>query len=748
MSPTQETAPLVSPPRSPTGTSGTLLEGAFLDPAYSQAEDGAGKNGIELKASTKLLNNVGGSSFPDEKPVKPKFQSRKVTETEVVTYSRCGFLRCCKESSVVDTHTKIDSIQDPKEKARMKANYLKQKNAYTHNRREVRAHEYDMERYASVPEGIFIYRLDTASRSVSLASAPGENTNLSTLITELVVVEASPSRHRSRRGITLKGENGEVLELVACEQRTATSWMEALHLMLGGVGGRSMWGGRKQHEMEHNNMEAQYLNLTAYSNNLIRTGAIPSHKGKKKTTGGIYYAVSKNHEEGEEVEEEALESIAKRRAVIKDSWDFYRMICSLLRDRRKYDEAFRRMQLDPVYPYLNSMTGLNDPGDDSEGSEEVTQKDLKEYSNMTRTQVCKALIKQAEEALPSLVEICKALAGSLGMEEVGVGPIKEVSSAIKKAEKKYDGDVLKVKDYCRALLVVKDIPTLLALLELARDSFGPIIHRVKLSTLKNDHDSLAGGYRDCKLNLELKGHICEIHIHVWPMWVICGIDGFRHYRHCLEYATDTFKNPYDALANLDDKTLAELVIMAEEAVAGMPLDNLEWYHEKYILDYFAEVGLFLKHDLSVWAETTLRQLIKLRCDSPDIGPTHEETIYLQRYLEHALRNQNKRAEANDIKGRLATIESSRRAEKEEATKSLWDSLFIDPQETLDLIMDPNKKEREEEKKLKKEVKASKRAWRKIRKERFAFLDATNINSVEGKKDEKEVTGGGGTSPAK
>ena len=80
---------------------------------------------------------------------------------------------------------------------------------------------------------------------------------------------------------------------------------------------------------------------------------------------------------------------------------------------------------------------------------------------------------------------------------------------------------------------------------------------------------------------------------------------------------------------------------------------------KYILDYFAEVGLFLKHDLSVWAETTLRQLIKLRCDSPDIGPTHEETIYLQRYLEHALRNQNKRAEANDIKGRLATIGTSR-----------------------------------------------------------------------------------------
>lgn len=135
------------------------------------------------------------------------------------------------------------------------------------------------------------------------------------------------------------------------------------------------------------------------------------------------------------------------------------------------------------------------------------------------------------------------------------GPVKEVSAAIRKAETKYEGDVLRIKDYCRALLVVKDFPTLLALLELARDSFGPLIRRVKLSTLKSEHVALPGGYRDCKINLELKDHICEIQIHVWPMWVVCGVDGFRHYRHSLEYSTDSFKNPYDALANLDRKTL-------------------------------------------------------------------------------------------------------------------------------------------------------------------------------------------------
>jgi len=554
---------------------------------------------------------------------------------------------------------------------------------------------------------------------------------LTNLMTDITVTDACPSNSSSRRGIMLTDDNGQKHELVACEQRSATSWMEALHLMLGkrntGIGIGRLFGAAT----EQTETEEQYLNLTAYSNNLIRTGAIPSHKDKEKTTGGIYYCVSKKQEDGEEIDEEALESIAKRRAVIKDSWDFYRMICSLLRDRRKYDEGFRRMQMDPVYPYLNSMTGLNDPGDDANDPEEVVQKDLAKYEQMSRTAVCKDLVDKAEKALPSLIEICKALAGSLGMEEVGVGPVKEVSAAIRKAEKKYEGDVLKVKDYCRALLVVKDFPTLLALLELARDSFGPLIRRVKLSTLKSDHKSLPGGYRDCKINLELKEHICEIQVHVWPLWVVCGVDGFRHYRHCLEYSTDSFGNPYDALANLDSKTLAELIVMAEEALAGMPLDSLEWYHEKHILDYFAEVGLFLDHGLPVWAETTLRNLIKLRCQSPDIGADHEETIYLQRYLAKALRQQGKQKEAEHIETRIDNLQQTRNKKEVDATKSLWDALFIDydPAEAFDLIMDPNKKEREEEQRLKKEVKASKRAWRKIREKRFKFLDASGEMSV-------------------
>jgi len=736
---------------------GTILEAAFVDNAYNwPPREGEGSNAVELEASTLLMTKAGDSNVNPQDltyPELPKIKTKKrvVTETETVTMSRCGFLKCCKsDEHVVNTHSKTQQMPvDPEEKKRLKEEYLNKRSQVRKNRKEKRQQRIQEEKYAHVPDGVLIYRLDTQQKTVTLISAPNSNTDLAHLMTDITVVDASPSSGSGndldtamgRRGIMLTDENGEKHELITCEQRTATSWIEALNMMLGkrntGNALGRLFGNSNTEQTE---IEEQYLNLAAYSNNLIRTGAIPSHKNKgaKKTTGGIYYCVSKKQQDGDPIDEEALESIAKRRAVIKDSWDFYRMICSLLRDRRKYDEAFRRMQMDPVYPYLNSMTGLNDPGDDAHvynENEDVVQRDLREYVDMSRTQVCKDLVRKAEKALPSLVEICKALAGSLGMEEVGVGPVKEVSAAIRKAEKKYEGDVLKVKDYCRALLVVKDFPTLLALLELARDSFGPLIRRVKLSTLKSDHTSLPGGYRDCKINLELKDHICEIQVHVWPLWAVCGVDGFRHYRHCLEYSTDSFNNPFDALANLDSRTLAELIVMAEEAVAGMPLDGLDWYHEKYILDYFAEVGLFLDHGLPVWAESTLRQLIKLRCASPDIGVDHEETLYLQKYLVTALKQQGKSQEADHIEKRVATIQKSRIRKEEEATKSLWDALFVegDPKEAFDLIMDPNKKEREEETRLKKEVKASKKAWRKIREKRFKFLDASSEMSVASSK---------------
>lgn len=712
---------------------GTILEAAFVDPAYPWPPvDGQGKNAIELQASAKLLDDddatTDGQREAMKMPKKPASMKK-------------GFFGCCRSSD-------LDVISDYEQQ---KAAAVKARGEYKANKKVKDKDKRRVERYKRVPEGILIYRLDTANHTLELVSEPSTDTDMGSLVETMVIASSKPSSDKSRRGIEITGIDGSKTTLVACEQRTAIAWCEAMDMMSANkqrsaavksgakLDGKKIkakqasgaWGDEKLNETERDQIEENYLNLAAYSNKLIRAGALPGQKNKGGGAGGIYYSVDMQSDKGEDYEEEALESIAKRRAVIKDSWDFYRMICSLLRDRRKYDEVFRKMQLDPVYPYLNSMTGLNDPGDNGVDNVEknVVQEELPEYENLSKTKIADAMVKKAEEALPSLVEICKALAGSLGMEEVGVGPIKEPAAAIRKAEKKYEGDLYKVTDYCRALLVVKDFSSLLALLELARDSFGPLIRRVKLSTLKSDHRALQGGYRDCKINLELKDHICEIQIHIWPLWTVCGVDGFRHYRHCLEYSTDSFADPFDALEGLDRKTMAELIVMAEEAVADTPLDNLEWYQEKFILDYFSEIGLFMKHGLDEWAEVTLQRLIKLRCESPDIGPEHHETYLLNKYLEQVLRRNKKTKEADEILAKLRKTEQRIKTEKKEAETSMWDQFMVAPNDAYDMVMDPNKKEREEEEKMRKDVRASKKLWRKIRQERFAFLDSAQQQSA-------------------
>lgn len=741
------------------GKYGTVLEAAFVDPAYQwPSPEGVGKNAIELQASINIMTDDNDSVKTTES------QKKRMTIPENPANGKQGkktrWWNCCGRSGGDSAILGLAEYEKAKRSAlqERKIHYAAKKS---------RAREQRMKnRYNRVPEGILIYRLDTATQTISLMSETHDQTDTETLVRDITLVSARPSPDKSRRGMLLKGfvednldanaNAGEDREetrgdktlkeitMVACEQRTAIAWLEAIDLMLAnkqrmGVSFKKSqksngWSNKNLTGQELDQIEGQYLNLASYSNKLIRANK-GSNKKSSGSAAGMYYSIENNKDEHKDeqqiFEEEALESIAKRRAVIKDSWDFYRMICSLLRDRRKYSEVFRKLQLDPVYPYLHSMTGLNDPGDAGyvNTDKEVIQKDFDRYQQMTRTQVAEDLNKQAEAALPSLVEICKALAGSLGMEEVGIGPIKETQSALKKAEKKYDGDLLKITDFCRALLVVKDLPSLLALLELARDSFGPLIRRVKLSSLKSDHSPLPGGFRHCIINVELKGHICEIQVHLWPMWLVCGVDGFRHYRHCVEYNTDSFENAFDALEGLDRKTMAELIVMAEEAVAETPLESLEWFQEKFILDYFAEIGLFMKHGIYVWAEITLRTLVRLRTESPDVGPNHHETFLLYTYLEQVLRTIGDHKEAQEIQSRIKNHELRLESEKADAEKSMWEMVMAAPTEAIDMIMDPNKKEREEEERRRKEVKASKKQWRTIRKERFSFLDASSNNSV-------------------
>jgi hypothetical protein len=206
------------------GSAGTILEAAFVDPAYDwPPPEGIGKNAIELQASVNMMDDSDSVRTTESQkkrmtiPPKPNLDGGKKNGGR--------WWNCCKSggdeailSLAEYENAKRAALQARKEhyaekKARAKA--LRKKS-----------------RYNRVPEGILIYRLDTATQTVSLMSEPHSKTDESALLTEMVVASARPSPDKSRRGMILTGADGSSVTLLACEQRTAIAWLEAIDLML------------------------------------------------------------------------------------------------------------------------------------------------------------------------------------------------------------------------------------------------------------------------------------------------------------------------------------------------------------------------------------------------------------------------------------------------------------------------------------------------------------------------------------
>jgi len=207
--------------------SGTILEAAFVDPAYSwPPKDGEGRNAIELQASILLLKD--GTMDDADSVLTTESMKRRMRFPKQPQKVKQRWWNCCRcDSAVEDEEMKLYE----KEKQRA----LEARQQHEQEKRE-RLREKEKEhrkknRYNRVPEGILIYRLDTSTHELSLMSEPHSKTDLSKLVREMKVVKASPSSDRSRRGIELVGEDDRVVTLVACEQRTATAWLEAMNIM-------------------------------------------------------------------------------------------------------------------------------------------------------------------------------------------------------------------------------------------------------------------------------------------------------------------------------------------------------------------------------------------------------------------------------------------------------------------------------------------------------------------------------------
>jgi hypothetical protein len=205
------------------GSAGTILEAAFVDPAYDwPPPDGIGKNAIELQASVNLMEDSDSVRTTESQkqrmtiPPKPTLDGAN---------KKSRWWNCCK-SGGDEAILSLAEYENAKRSA-----LAARKEHYAEKKARAKALR-KKSRYNRVPEGILIYRLDTATQTISLMSEPHSKTDESTLLTEMVVAAARPSPDKSRRGMILTGVDGSSVTLVACEQRTAIAWLEAIDLML------------------------------------------------------------------------------------------------------------------------------------------------------------------------------------------------------------------------------------------------------------------------------------------------------------------------------------------------------------------------------------------------------------------------------------------------------------------------------------------------------------------------------------
>jgi len=412
----------------------------------------------------------------------------------------------------------------------------------------------------------------------------------------------------------------------------------------------------------------------------------------------------------------------KFETAVTSAWAFFRFIDGLMFDSRLYDYKFQQLQDDPLYPYLNSLVGIADGGEDGYINENkrIMQKPKKEYMNQSPLRICHSLAREAVAALPKLQVICADIGGRLGMQTIAVGPIKKPTAALLKSERKYDGNPLLVTDYCRVSLFVADIATLLALIEIVLSKYSSVVRRIKLSNLKSTHSSLIGGYRDCKINVDIEGHICEIQVHLESLWNLKEESGYLHYKRCTENSVTL--STFDlgrTLDGLDRSFESDLIKAGEASVRSTPIDSLRYNNEEAIRDYSCLVSLYLHHGMPVRAEYTLRKLVKVRAENPNFGPNHAETILFLGLLYRSLKSQHKFKKAAQVRERISRAERCQRSDDDSDLFGLCSKdqcKAIDF--VVDMIVDPSRKERKEEQDKADKVEQSRKYWLEVRRSFF------------------------------
>ena len=210
---------------------GTILEAAFVDPAYQwPPADGQGRNAIELQASLDLVGGSGEDGEEADSVVTTDSQAKRMASPRKPVPRRSLYsILCCRGKDAVVTAEQMRKYEEEKLLAKeARKQHAEMKNKHLRSKERALRRK---EKYNRVPEGILIYRLDTSARTLLLMSPPHDKTDTASLVEECVVESAVPGPDKSRRALLVTAEGGRTFTLTACEQRTATAWLEAIGLM-------------------------------------------------------------------------------------------------------------------------------------------------------------------------------------------------------------------------------------------------------------------------------------------------------------------------------------------------------------------------------------------------------------------------------------------------------------------------------------------------------------------------------------
>jgi len=222
--------------------------------------------------------------------------------------------------------------------------------------------------------------------------------------------------------------------------------------------------------------------------------------------------------------------------------------------------------------------------------------------------------RHAEKVMLDLIRFAKALCKEIGVEKLGIGPVKSEERAFMKAKDKYKGEIRMVKDFCRCLIVCADFNQLLAALLLVSSRCRQVLVRLKTISLTRDSCALPGGYRHAVVNVVLDGHVCEVLLTTEAMYDVCGTRGVRHYFHSMELGTDTL--PKIGLL-LKGSTAEERSNMIADIERRFPMLSNKSLEEAELTEYQKNVlnclcSLLIRNGFYKWANLSIKMLLIAR----------------------------------------------------------------------------------------------------------------------------------------